>query len=396
MPDETPVAAPLSPEQAEHLWPTPQQLLLLDAALADRSRALEAYAQWRASIDLDAEFSPAVLRLLPAVYENLRAAGLADPLMGRLKGVYRRAWYESRQLFHRVQPIARALADRGIPVLVLKGAALLLDYYRQHGLRPMADVDLWVPRPAIEEATAMLRAHSWRLGTEPSPDHLRFHHAIQCFGPDGGELDLHWHVFWERGRDDVDAAVLAASEPIDFAGTPLRQLDPTTLLVHVVTHGIRWNRETPIRWIPDALIILRKRGPDVDWSRFARLVDELRARQRCWMGLSYLADRFGARVPGEVLADLGRRRPTLLERIDNSVLLHSDERYARSAWRQQWAQFAEYCRRTDATNPLSFAVGYTHYIRYRWHLDGRRDIPRRVWQGLRRRLAGAGHRRVAA
>ena len=335
------------PELAERLWPSREQRLLLEAALLHGERSLCAYREWRAGTNLDAEFSWSVLRLLPAVYEKLRAAGHDDRLMGRLKGVYRRAWYESNQLFHRVRPVVQGLAERGVPVLVLKGAALLLAYYRQHGLRPMADIDLWVSESSLPVALQVLRDQGWRFGIEPDTDHIRFHHAVQCFGPDGGELDLHWHVFWERGRRAVDEAALARSEPIDFLGIPLRQLDPTTLLLHVVTHGVRWNRETPIRWIPDSLTILRQRGADVDWTLFTRLTREMHSARRTSMGLAYLAGRFGAPIPGHVIRTLADTRLTLLERIDNSVLLRSEDAFAHSALRQQWAAFADYCRRTE-------------------------------------------------
>ncbi len=374
----------------ERLWPSPEQRLLLQAALFDGPRARDAFTAWRQGVDLDDDFSWSVLRLLPAVHENLRAAGYDDPLMGRLKGVYRRAWYESQQLFHQVLPVARGLKERGVDVMVLKGAALLLSYYRQHGLRPMADIDLWVPQAQLPVALAFLRESGWTFGVAPDPDHVRFHHAVQCFGPDGGELDLHWHVFWERSRNDFDANILSLSEPIDFLGTPLRQLDPTTLLLHVVTHGIRWNRETPIRWIPDAMRVLRQRGADIDWDRLVAMAREARATYRTRLGLRYLVDEFEAPVPALALEALRATPTTLLERIDNTVVLHDDAEFEGSAVRQQWRTFTEFCRRTDASGPYSFAVSFTHFLRYRWHLNGRREIPVRIWRGIRRRVGGAG------
>lgn len=391
-----PVGAAPDADLAGSLWPSPEQRLLLEAALFDGERARAAYRVWRAGVDLDTEFSWSSLRLLPAVYDNLRSAGHDDPLMGRLKGVYRRAWYETHQLFHRVAPVARELAARGVDVLVLKGAALALDYYRNHALRPMADVDLWVPEDSVPVALALLRESGWQFGDVPSDDHIRFHHAVQCFGPDGGELDLHWHIFWERSHRDFDARIRATAVPIDFLGTPLRQLDPTTLLLHIVSHGVRWNRETPIRWIPDASVVLRQRGAAIDWDRLVALARTARATHRTGLGLSYLAANFDAAVPARVLEALRATPLTLLERIDRTVVFRSDTPYEGSAMMQQWATFAEYCRCAHAGNPFEFAVGYSHYLRYRWNLGGRREIPSRVWRGIRRRLRGLSPERRGA
>ena len=373
----------------ERLWPSAEQRLLLKAALADGAEARDAYLAWRSGIDLEADFAWSVLRLLPLVYHNLRRVGHDDRLMGRLKGVHRRAWYETHQLFHHVSPIVRALTEHGVNVVALKGAALQLDYYEQCGLRPMADVDLWIPEQSLPLAIDLLKDAGWRFGVYPNADHVRFHHAVQCFGPDGGELDLHWHVFWERPRPEFEARIVARSEKLDFAGIPIRQLDPTTLLLHVVTHGVRWNVETPIRWIPDSLMILRRRGRDIEWDRLISLAREARASYRLRLGLTYLVEHFGAAIPEHVLGTLRATRVTLLERIDRSFVLRNVADFERSALHQQWAHFADFCRRTDATNPVSFAVGYTHYLRYLWRLDGRREIPGIIWRGIRKRFVSA-------
>lgn len=373
----------------ERLWPSAEQRLLLQAALANGEKARAAYLAWRSGIDLEADFAWSALRLLPLVYHNLKSAGHDDRFMGRLKGVHRRAWYETHQLFHHVSPMVRALTERGVNVVALKGAALQLDYYEQCGLRPMSDVDLWIPEASLPLAIDLLKEGGWRFGVYPNPDHVRFHHAVQCYGPDGGELDLHWHVFWERPRPGFEAMIMSRLEKLDFAGIPIRQLDPTTLLLHVVTHGVRWNVETPIRWIPDSLMILRRRGNDIDWDRLISLAREARASYRLRLGLTYLVEHFGAAIPEHVLGTLRATRVTLLERIDRSFVLRDEADFERSALHQQWAHFADFCRRSDATNPVSFAVGYTHYLRYRWRLDGRREIPGMIWRGIRKRIMPA-------
>lgn len=376
---------PASQGDAGHLWPSTEQQLLLDAALLDGEKAIAAFRAWRGGIDLEAEFPGSWLRLLPAVYDNLKSLGFSDPLMGRLRGVYRRAWYENHVLFHRVAPLTQALHSRGIDVLVLKGAALVTDYYGNHALRPMSDLDLWVPQRALPDTLAVLREAGWRFGVDPTADHIRFHRAVQCFGPDGGELDLHWHVFWERSRHSFNAFLWERTEPINFQGVPLRQLDASMLLLHTVTHGVRWNVETPVRWIADAVMILRRRGHDLDWNCIIDVARQARMAFRLHLGLSYLAARYGG-VPQSVLDRLDGTRPTLLERIDNSVVLRGEAAYHGSALKQQWVTFTEYCRSTPADSVGQFISGYPHYLRYRWQLDGRREIPRVIWRGLRRRL----------
>ncbi len=379
--------------RAEYLWPSTEQRLLLDAALLEDDRAIDAFRAWRKTVRIDDDFSYGSLRLLPLVYHNMLRRGVDDPLMGRLKGVYRHAWYKSHQLFHRTQPVVAGLAARGIDVLLLKGAPLVLSYYRNHALRPMADVDLAVPRDRLDEALGVLRALGWRFAREPEPDMIRFHHALQCLGPEGGEIDLHWRLTYEISADEAGDSFQTSAEPLDFMGTTVQQLDATHLLLQVVVHGVRWNLETPIRWIPDALTILRRRSGDIDWSRLHALAVKLRVGFRLGLGLTWLAETFAAPVPPLVLERLRTSRVSMLERIENTVLLDDYRRFERTLLGNQWTLFVEYCRSADARRPLSFASGYSHYLRYRLQVDSRRQIFPRMLRSVRRRLLANGNDR---
>ena len=116
-------------------WPTPAQLLLLRAALWRGEDALAAWTEWAAHADLD-RLDEGSHRLLPLVYTNLHALGLAHPWLNRLKGLKRRTWYENRLLFHHMLPVAQAFESAAIKTLALKGPALATLYYPDLGARP--------------------------------------------------------------------------------------------------------------------------------------------------------------------------------------------------------------------------------------------------------------------
>ncbi|HUQ82054.1 MAG TPA: nucleotidyltransferase family protein, partial [Gemmatimonadaceae bacterium] len=308
----------------EHLWPSDEQRLLLDAALFDGDRATNAFRAWRSTVQLEAEFSRGSYRLLPLVYHNMLQLGMRDPLMGRLKGVYRRSWYETHQLFHRTQPLVKQLADAGIDVMLLKGAPLALSYYGNVALRPMADLDISVPQHRLADALGIMRRLGWRFSADPDAEMVRFRHAVQCFGPDGSEVDLHWRVMYEIPEDAGDAEFWTTSEALDFMGTAVRQPDPTHTLLLIVVHGIRWNIETPVRWIPDALAVLRTRAADIDWGRLLALATQYRVTYRLGLGLTYRAETRSAAIPADTLGRIDAAGLTMLERFENSVLLHDD------------------------------------------------------------------------
>lgn len=377
--------------QGVYVWPSGEQQLLLEAGLHEGQRAIDAFTDWRSTVRLEDDFNAATVRLLPLVYHNMHQLGVDDPLMLRLKGVYRHSWYGTHRLLHAVAPLVAALDSAGIPVLLTKGVPLALSYYRNAALRPMADVDVVVPEVRLSEAFGVLTALGCR-GQRPQGDALRFRHATQLFGPDGAELDLHWRPMYESPVDAPGQdSFFATSELLDFKGTIVRQPDPTHALFLTVVHGLRWNEETPVRWIPDSLTILRTRGADIDWERILHLATTYRVARRLRLGLSYLVESFHAPVPESVQVRLNTLRTSLFERFETRVLLEDDGTFSPSLLRSQMSSLAEYTRHAPARNPVTFAVGYTHYLRYRLGLSGRRELLSRVLQGVRRRTAANGH-----
>jgi hypothetical protein len=107
---------------------------------------------------------------------------------------------------------------------------------------------------------------------------------------------------------------------------------------------------------------------------------------RLALGVDYLVAHFALAVPPGVRDRLAQHRPTLVERIENTVVLADPRRLHRHPVGAQWVVLAEYCRSARARRPLGFLVGYTHYLRYRWGLRGRREIPVVIARGVLKRL----------
>jgi hypothetical protein len=367
------------------LWPNARQELLLAAATHGEALALSAFRAWRETIDLEGEFDRGTYRLLPLLYRNMQRIGLTDPLMTRLKGVYRMEWCKSQELFHAIEPIVAELENNGIQTLLVKGAPLALAYYRNYAVRPMDDVDVVVRRDQVTRAIDLLERLGWRPEYYPSAEDLKFRHAVWIGDPKGTAIDLHWHFLYDACNDDATAHFWSGIRPLDFLGVKTRQLDPTNMLLHTIIHGVRSNPEPPVRWIPDALIIIHGEPADIDWDRMLAFARSQKLIYRLGLGLKYLAYRHHAPIPGDVLKSLPAR-PSVLERTENTVALGQREHLYRNVFLKQWVIFAEYCRVARGLGPVDFVVGFSHYLRYRWGLRGRREIVSMIASGLARRL----------
>ena len=84
---------------------TKDQELLLRAALLKGADAVEAWNEWKSAVDWEGHLDNGSFRLLPLLYTNLKRLEVRDPLMGKLKGIYLKAWYENQRLFFEASKI---------------------------------------------------------------------------------------------------------------------------------------------------------------------------------------------------------------------------------------------------------------------------------------------------
>ncbi|HEY4909520.1 MAG TPA: hypothetical protein VIJ73_08460, partial [Methylomirabilota bacterium] len=136
------------------------------------------------------------------------------------------------------------------------------------------------------------------------------------------------------------------------------------------------------------LAILRRSGDEMAWDELVGFATDERLSYRLHLGLSYLQQRFEAPVPPPVLAELRRAGRSTLERIENSVVLRDRRPLHARPIGNLWIIFAEYCRFARRAGWSEFMVGFSHYLRFRWKLRGRLEIPGVIWRGLVKRLRG--------
>lgn len=105
------------------------------------------------------------------------------------RGLHRRMIVRNRLVLDGAREALDRLAAAGIDAMPLKSAALAGRVLPERGLRPLADVDLWV-RPSVHRAGVRLLARHERVRSSPDASSP---HARVVRDTVGGELDLHRH-----------------------------------------------------------------------------------------------------------------------------------------------------------------------------------------------------------
>jgi hypothetical protein len=350
-------------------WPTRPQQILLTAALAPNGSAVDAWRNWHAQGHLD-RAEEGSFRLLPLVFYNLQARGFDDPVMPVLKGIFRRSLAGNHALLHALLPEVSRLETAGIPTMLLKGPALATRYYPNIALRPMRDVDVLVPsgEQAWSAITGLQRA-GWTLNTwvpaRVGPAFWRFRHSVSLVSDQRNELDVHWHVLFRCCRDSIDEGFWRRSIPLEILGTSTRALDATDQFLLACSHGPEVDAIPSIRWVADAMTILRS-AHSVDWQRLLDFVLEERLVLPTRDALVLLRDGFGAQIPDEVLGRLSHARLSWAERAEAERFLDETLQPFPVAVAGLYAHHRRCCKGQGGART---ALGFPRYLQYYWNLD---------------------------
>ncbi|HEY7535176.1 MAG TPA: nucleotidyltransferase family protein, partial [Thermodesulfobacteriota bacterium] len=277
-------------------WPTKEQQLLLQASLLQGNVATDAWLTWKSIVDLN-NIDPGSYRLFPILYFNLRLNGIEDPLMNIFQWVYHNTLCKNRMLFQNISELLNCFYNEGIQIMLLKGTSLILLYYKDYGLRPMIDVDILVHTGETSDTIRLLSKLGWnstitplkgftnigflsKLGWTPrerpfedfSKEYFSVRHAHDFVNPNKFTLDLHWHLLHGYNDENSDFDFWDGAIKTRIDDFPTFALNPTDQLLHVCAHGVRWDPVTPIRWIADAVTILKKAQHEIDWDRMIALV----------------------------------------------------------------------------------------------------------------------------
>lgn len=256
------------------------------------------------------------------LFLNLRAdpahAGMPADVWSRLSATYYAFAAANAEILAGLGPILEAFDQRGIRVIVLKGAALAELVHGNVAMRPMFDVDLLVAESDVPSAAALLASQGF------VPDE-RYRPA------EWYEQELHHLAPFRRGRLTIElhrellppwaplaattAELWARAEPRAIAGTKAMVLEAHDFLHHVVLHAAHSHQFLRgLRDLHDLDVLQRSLGARLQWET---VLARSGGAERAWLAVLGFRERLGLdSAPSEVVAALRRRgRVGRLERV---------------------------------------------------------------------------------
>ncbi len=252
-------------------------------------------------------------RVAPLVYHTLSRPELAPLVppatLAQLEGAYRVNGVFNLLWQHELRRVLAQLVGSGIPVVLLKGAALLHTVYPDAALRQLRDLDLLVAGRQLPAAELHLVAlgyqpaeERWPVGQWPPEWYEKKYRRVTGGGRES-LVEIHWGLA-RRGapfRMGV-TELMAASEPVVVDGVEARVLNPLHQILHLCTHlayndgfGVGLSRLSDLHQTVGAF---RAR---IDWEELAEEARRFRASLCLRYSLAVASALLGTDLPPELL-----------------------------------------------------------------------------------------------
>lgn len=361
-------------------WPDANDVVLLRALThVDPAVARAAWMSMRATWNYDSPTADQ-FRLFALLAECVARLDPDHPQLAMLQGIRRQSTIRTLGLLAQLEVVLGELEIDGFDAVVLKGPALALSVYDHVGQRPTGDLDILVDPDRFDAAARCLEARGWVRDSIDVPGN----HAVS-FRRGEFSLDLHRQHCRElrvagtplSGWSDLEVVEARRTLP---AGRRPKILGTTDALIHTIAHGTENRWPINIRWVVDAVRLIRTGS--VNWSRFIERSRAYEIAPLTHDALRFLIEVSGIEVPDTVLRELAAEHTSRFA----EVRLWAFHAFPRTDGRfgglpLTVSRLLEHTRGETAVGVLRQAPGYLRRV---WDLDHLWQLPGVVIQRARR------------
>jgi len=296
-----------------------------------------------------------------------------------LDSALRRADTARTSTLREVAFIRRALVEKRIPLVLLKGAAYIASDCKAGLGRLMSDVDIMVPRSRLVEAERCLLAHGWMSSKLDAYDQRYYRDWMHELPPmhhleRGSSLDVHHTILPPTGAIHPDVDALWAGARSEGLADGVAVLCPEDMVLHSAAHLFHEGEfEHGLRDLVDLDGLLREFGVDESfWESLLRRAALHEIEWPLYYALRYCQWLLETPVPDAIVRESHARNKAyryraIMDRLMLQCLASVTE--TRPAWGGKAALFALYVRSHYLRMPLRQLI--PHLFRKQFSDPGR-------------------------
>ena len=286
-------------------WPNKSQLLVLRAALLPPEQAEPYWQMLIDSYDLE-KLDHGCNQLLPMVFINLKDRMSKDINEKICRSSYKFVWANNHLLMHDAKSLLNLLKMHDVDVCLLKGAAFIGHYYADYGMRILGDIDLLVLPNEMSALVKILESNHYQFKSNDagidSRNLIKIDHAISLVNHRGTDFDVHQYLspflvdakFSERLWKNKKLIDLFGNEEFTYV------LSPTYQFLHTILHGLQYAPESSIRWVVDAVNLLKNSDVDIDWNELIDVCHKHHLNLPVSQALHFLSVEIGVVIPDNI------------------------------------------------------------------------------------------------
>ena len=218
-----------------------------------------------------------------------------------------------------ISQLQQALYSLSVPILALKGTAYVLaDLPNGHG-RLFSDIDILVPRAALNEVEIRLRRYGWRSTHNNAYDQRYYRQWMHELPPlqhirRQTVLDVHHSILPLTARIHPDPRRLIENAVADPASEDLFWLAPADMVLHSITHLFHDGElENGLRDLVDIKLLLEHFATEAAfWHRLVERARVLELTRPLYYGLRYVQQVLQLPVPAQTVKSISAGGPNPL------------------------------------------------------------------------------------
>jgi hypothetical protein len=248
--------------------------------------------------------------------------------------------------------LRRGLAGLGVPIVLLKGAAYLMADLPVARGRLFSDVDVLVPREALDAVERQLLAGGWHFAHLDAYDERYYRVWMHELPPLVHRerqiaVDVHHAILPPTGRLRPDSSLLlAASRALPDA--PLRVLAPSDMVLHAAAHMFQdGDLHGELRDLVDLDAMLRDFAADpAFWPGLVPRARALGLGRPLFYALRYARRLLATPVPRDAYADARAEAPAAVAALMDALVERAlvPHLHAQAPWTTRASRWLLYAR----------------------------------------------------